>query len=178
MLKMEYEFPEGVSASIEGGKLIVKGKKGQLERPMVFPRINAVMEGSKIVIQSDKDEKRIKAIMGTWQALAGWMSGGVTKGWKCQLRLVYSHFPVKLKMEGNVLVIENFLGERQKRTVVIDKEVKIEINGNDIMLTGIDKEKVGQAGALIEQKVTVKKFDRRIFQDGIYKIGDTELIEE
>lgn len=178
MLKTEYEFPEGVTASLETIDLVVKGPKGELKEKMSFPRVDVKMNGNKIEITSENENKKTKAVMWTWKALANSMAIGVTKGWQCDLKLVYSHFPVKLKQESNKLVIENFLGERQKREVIIPEEVKLEIKGNDLHLTGTDKEKVGQAAALIEQKVTVKKFDRRVFQDGIYKVGSTHTIEE
>ncbi len=175
---MEYEFPEGASASLENDTLVVKGPKGELKEKVSFPKINVKISNGKMELTSETEKKKTRAVMGTWKAIANGMAIGVTKGWQCDLKLVYSHFPVKLKQEGNRLVVENFLGERQKREIAIPEEVKLEIKGNDLILTGPDKEKVGQAAALIEQKVTIKKFDRRIFQDGIYKIGKTHTIEE
>lgn len=172
MLQMEYDFPEGVTAGFDNGNLVVKGPEGEIERRMVYPNIEAKVEGSKLSINSEKDNKKIKAVMGTWKALAGGMTTGVTKAWKVDLKLVYSHFPVKLKQDGRKLVVENFLGEREKREIIMPDGVKLEVKGNDLTVSGVDKEKVGQSAALIEQKVCAKGFDRRVFQDGIYKVGD------
>ncbi|NOX71250.1 MAG: 50S ribosomal protein L6 [Candidatus Micrarchaeota archaeon] len=178
MLESEYKFPEEVNASLDGGRLSVDGPKGKLEREFSHPKVDMSLEGKKILIKSKSENKKTKAIIGTWKAIIDWMSKGVTKGWVCRLKLVYSHFPVKLKHEGDTLVVENFLGERQKRMIKIDSDVSLNIKGNEITISGADKEKVGQTAALIEQKVAVRKFDRRIFQDGIYKIGKTEVSEE
>ncbi len=178
MAETEYSFPEGVSPSLEGNVLTVKGPKGEVNKTLSFPGISMSLDGNKLVITSEGENKKMKAILGTWKAIAAGMATGVTKGWKCTLKLVYSHFPVKLKMEGDTFVVENFLGEKQKRKIKISNDVKVEIKGNEITVTGTDKEKVGQIAALIEQKVSVKGFDRRIFQDGIYKVGRTVPAEE
>ncbi len=178
MLKAEYEFPEGVTAILEDKELVVKGSRGELKEKMSHPKVDLKVDNNVMTITSEDENRKTKAVMWTWKALAKSMTVGVTAGWQCDLKLVYSHFPVKLKQEGNKLIIENFLGERERKEVVIPEEVKLEIKGNELIVTGNDKEKVGQAAALIEQKVTVKKFDRRVFQDGIYKIGSTHVIEK
>ncbi|MBN2101997.1 MAG: 50S ribosomal protein L6 [Candidatus Aenigmarchaeota archaeon] len=177
MLKTGYEFPEGVTATLEDTEIVVKGPRGELKEKMSHPKIDLKVDKNVMIVTSEDENKRTKAVMWTWKALAKSMTIGVTEGWQCDLKLVYSHFPVKLKQEGSKLIIENFLGEREKKEVTIPSEVKLEINGNDLKVTGNDKEKVGQAAALIEQRVTVKKFDRRVFQDGIYKIGKTHTLE-
>jgi large subunit ribosomal protein L6 len=84
------------------------------------------------------------------------------------MKTVFSHFPIKTIVEGNQLVIQNFLGERFPRRADILENVKIEVKGEILILTSIDKEKVGQTAANIERATKVKNRDIRVFQDGIY----------
>lgn len=65
-------------------------------------------------------------------------------------------------------MIQNFLGERYPRKAEILETVKVEVKGEIITVTGIDKEKVGQTAANIERATKVKNRDIRVFQDGIY----------
>jgi large subunit ribosomal protein L6 len=96
------------------------------------------------------------------------MIKGVTQGYECQMKTVFSHFPIKTSVDGNQLVIQNFLGERFARRAEILENIKVEVKGEIIILTGIDKEKVGQTAANIERATKVKNRDIRVFQDGIY----------
>ena len=168
MLKNEIEIPEGIEASLENGLLSVKGKSGDVSKTFKHPRIKIKIENRMIVIVSDLDRKKSKAIMGTWNAHVNNMFMGADRGWKGELKLVYSHFPVKMKTEGNEFVIENFIGERNARKVPIPEDMKVEVKGSEICVTGVDKERVGQLCARIEQITKIRGFDRRVFQDGIY----------
>jgi large subunit ribosomal protein L6 len=96
------------------------------------------------------------------------MIKGVTQGYECKMKTVFSHFPIKTSVEGKQLIIQNFLGERFARRAEILENVKVEINGENIILTATDKEKVGQTAANIERATKVKNRDIRVFQDGIY----------
>ena len=53
-------------------------------------------------------------------------------------------------------------------------DTKVEVKGQDIILTGIEREDVGQTMGNIEQACRITKFDRRIFQDGIYFTGEED----
>ena len=68
------------------------------------------------------------------------------------------------------LIINNFLGERKPRSARILPGAKVEIGKDEVSITGIDKEQVGQTMANIEQATKVRGFDIRIFQDGIYLV--------
>jgi large subunit ribosomal protein L6 len=96
------------------------------------------------------------------------MIHGVSEGIVYKLKMVYSHFPINLKIQGDLIKIENFLGERYPRKAKIPERVEVDIKGQDIEVRGIDKEKVGQTAANIEQATKIKNRDPRVFQDGIY----------
>ena len=168
MLKNEIDIPEGLEVRFENDSLSVKGAKGEIKRVFKHPRITLKIENGKIILTSESERRKIKAVMGTWAAVVRNMFTGVTAGWKGELKLVYSHFPVKLKLEDNKLVIENFLGERNPRAVPVPEDIKVEIDKNTIRVSGVDKERVGQFCGRVEQTTKVRGYDRRIFQDGIY----------
>ena len=77
---------------------------------------------------------------------------------------------MNVTLSGNQFSVKNFLGEKIPRKAVIPAGVKAEVKGDIVELTGVDKEKVGQAAANIEQSTRITNRDRRIFQDGCYII--------
>ena len=91
------------------------------------------------------------------------------------MKMVYSHFPIQLRVDGDRLVIGNFLGEKKDRTAWIQSGVDVSLNGDEVIVTGINKESVGQTAANIEQATRIKARDPRVFQDGIYVVGKDML---
>lgn len=178
MPENEIEIPEGLDVTFGENRLDVKGAKGGISKVLKHPRVKIKVEDRKIVLKSDFENKKVKAVMGTWDAIIKNMFLGVAKGWRGELKLVYSHFPVKLKLEEDKLLIENFMGERSPRSVAIPEDLKVEIDKNVIYVSGADKEVVGQFCGLIEQTTRIKGYDRRIFQDGIYITRKPYLEEE
>ncbi len=81
----------------------------------------------------------------------------------CVLSLPYSG-----KVDGKTFIIGNFLGEKKPRVAKILGDTKVKITGGEVTVSGINKEDVGQTAANIEQKTKIKRFDTRVFQDGIY----------
>ena len=96
------------------------------------------------------------------------MITGVTKGFTYKLKIVFTHFPVQVTVEGDKVVIRNFLGERAPRVAKIMPGVKVEVTKEDVIVKGIDIEAVGQTAANIEQATRIKEKDLRVFLDGIY----------
>jgi large subunit ribosomal protein L6 len=84
------------------------------------------------------------------------------------MKIVYAHFPIKAAVKGDTFVIENFLGEKSPRKTSILGSTKVQVKGDQVVLTGPDVELVGQTAANIERATKIKGFDPRIFQDGIY----------
>ena len=166
------ELPEGVSASLDGITLKVNGPNGNLEREYHSSTLKLIVESDKIIVQVDLPRRKDKALAGTWNAHINNMVKGVTSGFTYNLKALYSHFPMTLKQEGNELVVNNYFGERVPRRAKILPGVKVEIkNKVELVVSGIDKELVGQTAANIERCATVKNRDRRVFQDGIYLLS-------
>ena len=167
-VKEEVEIPEGVEVTVEGNTVKVKGPKGELERELKYPGVQIFTEDGKVVVFKEFPRKRDIAIARTFKAHIANMIKGVTEGFTYKLKVVYSHFPMTVKVQGDEVVIENFLGEKNPRKAKILPGVTVKVMGSDVIVEGIDKEKVGQTAANIEQATRITKWDRRVFQDGIY----------
>ncbi len=174
-MEKKVEIPEGVEVEIEGFKVKVKGEKGELERdfdsPVYRKLIKIEKDGNVVKVSSESDRRKIKAMVGTIAAHIRNMIKGVTKGYKYTLKAVYVHFPMTLELKGDEVHIKNFLGEKTPRIAKIVGNVKVSINGQEIIVEGINKEEVGQTAANLEQATIVRNRDRRIFQDGIFLVS-------
>ncbi|HIC98640.1 MAG TPA: 50S ribosomal protein L6 [Pyrodictiaceae archaeon] len=174
--------PENVEVKIDGMKVTVKGSKGELTKDFshakgIIIRLEEGKEGKEVIVETYFANRRKKALVGTIAAHIENMIIGVTKGYRYRLKVVYSHFPVTVKVEGDKVVIENFLGEKAPRIAKIFGDVKIKVQKDEVIVEGIDIEAVGQTAANIELATKVKGFDRRVFVDGIY-IYKKEFMEE
>ncbi|MBL7160032.1 MAG: 50S ribosomal protein L6 [Candidatus Aenigmarchaeota archaeon] len=166
------KIPEGIKLEQEAFKTSVEGKLGKLERdfysPLFAKKITIEKSGSEVKVKTDVDKRKIKSMVGTIASHINNMIKGVTEGWEYNLKIVYLHFPMTVKVEGNMLTVSNFLGSRSMRKAKILENVKVEIKADEVKVTGIDKEAVGQTALNIERAAKVKTKDRRVFQDGIH----------
>jgi len=162
------KIPEGVSVSLSQDVFTAKGPKGTVERKFWYPGIKIEVREGEVVVDAESSRKEQKAMVGTFTSHITNLITGVTDGFECKMTIVYAHFPMQVKVEGKTLSIGNFLGEKKPRIAKILGETKVKVSGNEVMVSGINKEDVGQTAANIEQKTKIKRFDPRTFQDGIY----------
>lgn len=167
----EVELPEGVKAEVKEGNVIIEGKKGKLERKLYHPKILIEKIDNKIVIKCEFARRKEKALVGTFAAHISNMIRGVTEGFVYKMKIVYSHFPMKVNVKGKEIIIENFLGEKHPRKAKIYGDVKVSVKGDEVTVEGINREEVGQTAANIEFATKVKNRDIRVFQDGIYIVS-------
>jgi large subunit ribosomal protein L6 len=170
-LARQVEVPEGVDVQIRDSLVEVAGPLGNLSRNLRYPGISIKRDDSYIVVYSEIVRKRQKAMIGTIASHIANMVHGVTEGFEYRMKVVYSHFPIQLKATEKELIINNFLGERKPRIAKILGDTKVELQGDEVIITGIDKECVGQTMGNIEQATKVRGFDVRVFQDGIYLVA-------
>jgi large subunit ribosomal protein L6 len=169
-IKKTIEIPEGVTVTMQGKLLSVTGPKAKVEREFWYPGVRIEVEGSEVVVDSTVLKKTQKAMVGTFTSHINNMIKGVTEGFEYRMKVVYSHFPMQLKVEGDKLVINNFLGEKKARSAKILGDTKVKASSDEVIVTGFNKEDVGQTAANIEQITRIKRFDPRVFQDGIYTV--------
>ena len=168
-IKRDISLPEGITATYEKNVITISGEKGELSRVFFHPDFAFSVSGNTITIECLRFRRKQKALLGTYIAHINNMIHGVTKGFEYTMKTVYSHFPIKTNVEGDFFVIQNFLGERSPRKALILDGVTVQAKGDDVTVTGLDKEKVGQTVANIERATAVKRRDIRVFQDGIYR---------
>ncbi len=168
VVRHEIEVPENVEVRLDGFNLHVKGPLGELVREFKHTRVKMSIEDGKVVVYCPLPKKKEYALAGTWKAHVLNMIKGVTEGFEYQLKILYAHFPMKVTVKGNKVVIDNFMGERASRYAEIFGDAKVEIKGDTVIVKSINKEYAGQTAANIERATRVKNRDPRVFQDGIY----------
>ncbi len=166
------EIPEGVTATLDGNMVTISGPNGSISREFVSPRHDIFQEGGALLVRVDMPRSKEKALAGTWNAHLNNMVKGVTEGFTYTLKVLYSHFPMTVEVKGREFVVNNYFGERVPRRADILEGVDVKVqNKTEVVVSGINKESVGQTAANIERSTTVKNRDRRVFQDGIYLIS-------
>ena len=172
------EIPEDVDIKIDRRIVTVKGEKGELTRDFSHTPISIYIEEKRITAKANWPRKREAALVGTVCSHVRNMITGVTKGFTYKLKIVFSHFPISVKVKERTVVIENFTGERSPRIAKIVGDSKVAVKGEDIIVNGINVEAVSQTAANIEQATKIKKKDHRVFLDGIYVYERHEGTEE
>ncbi len=150
-IREEIEIPEGVEVIIDD-EVSVKGD-------------------NTVVLETAFPKKKDKSMIGTTKAHITNMIIGVTEGFTYHMKIVFAHFPMTVKAQGDVVTIENFIGERHPRTSKIVGGAKVSVKGDEVTITGVNKEDVGQTMANLEQATKIRGKDPRVFQDGIYLVS-------
>jgi large subunit ribosomal protein L6 len=168
MPRTELELPSDVSAEVDHLELTVEGPNGAVTRRLWYPDVSVSVADGHVVIESDEDDAQTMSTLGTFQSHVENMFHGVTDGWEYEMEIFYSHFPMQVSVEGEDVVIENFLGEKAPRRTEIRGDTEVAVDEERVTLHGPDIEDVGQTAADIEQLTRVKDKDVRVFQDGVY----------
>jgi large subunit ribosomal protein L6 len=148
--------------------ITVSGPLGRLERNFNHSGAELALEGGEIKIRVYGRDRKALARLGTIKKHIKNMMTGVTQGFTYKMKIVQSHFPMNVKVQGNRLVVENFTGEKNPRIIELPQNVKVEVRGDDVVIKGIDKDLVGLAAGRIEVGTRLKEKDLRKFLDGIY----------
>ncbi|MFA6268667.1 MAG: 50S ribosomal protein L6 [archaeon] len=160
--------------------LVLKGPKGTLERHFKTHRVKITLEGKKVILEGSPKNKQTDKLVETIVSHIKNMAEGLMYGYKYQLKVIYSHFPMSITVDKECVNIKNFLGEKFPRKSKIRGTVKVEVKGQDVTVSGISKDDVGQTASNLELKTVVKGKDIRRYQDGIYIVerGNIDAIKE
>lgn len=176
-LKRSVPFPEQVSVQVDGRTVKVKGPLGSLSEDLSHLPVSLSVGQGQVQLETVWPRKREIGMLGTAAAHVRNMIKGVTTGYRYDLRTVYAHFPVTVKVDekARALKIENFTGEKTPRWAKILEGVKVAVKGEDISVEGIDLKSVSQTAANIQDSTRIKEKDLRVFLDGIYVSGKGPL---
>ena len=147
--KMPIAVPAGVTVDIaENNKVTVKGPKGTLER--VLPaEMDIKMEGNEVIVSRPNDLKKMKSLHGLTRTLIANMIEGVTNGYS--KTLIIEGVGYRAAKKGKDVVMN--LGYSHQVIVTENDDIKLEVpQPNTIVVSGIDKQKVGQFAAEVREK--------------------------
>jgi len=171
------QAPDDVEVTLEGRTVTVKGPRGTLVRDFSFAPVSIELNGKNMRIWAEWPRKKEASLVGTLRSHIENMITGVTKGFTYKLKIVFSHFPISVKLKDKTVLIENFTGERNPRKAKVVGNAQVKIQSEDIFIQGMDLEEVSQTAANIEQATKVKRKDPRIFLDGLYVYERSEGME-
>ena len=113
---------------------------GELSRNFAHPSVNVAIGEGHVVVSCEFPNIREKAMVGTFHAHVRNMIHGVTEGYTYTLKIVFSHFPMKVAVKGDKVEINNYMGGHAPRYANIIGGCKVKIAGADVTVEGNDIE--------------------------------------
>ena len=146
--KRPVELPSGVSASVEGQTLTVKGPKGQLSMPMLDDLIKYELGEGQISVQPVSASQRSRAAWGMQRTNVQNLVTGVTEGFTKVLEITGVGY--RAQAQGKNLKLQ--LGYSHDVNFAVPEGVDVKTpDPNTVEISGIDKQKVGQVAAEIRR---------------------------
>ena len=143
--KLPIDIPSGVEAEIGEGNLVkVKGPLGKMERRM-HKSIILEKEDNKIIVKRPSDNKYHKSLHGLTRSLIANMVEGVTKGYQKTLEI--NGVGYRAQKQGKKLVLN--VGYSHPVEMTDPEGISVEVDGNKVLVKGIDKQQVGNYAAKI-----------------------------
>ncbi len=143
--KKPVSVPTGVTASVEGQTVKVKGPKGALQL-VVHDDVVVAMDKGMVTIDPRNDSKRARSMWGTYRTLVSNLFTGVTKGFEEKLEITGVGY--RAAVQGKNLNLQ--LGFSHDVTFPIPEGIAIATpKPTEINISGIDKQTVGQVAAEI-----------------------------
>ena len=140
--------PDGVTVTIDGNKVTVKGPKGTLERE-ISSKIKVTLDGNIINVTRDNDEPESRSLHGLTRTLINNMIQGTVKEYERKLEV--NGIGYRAQKKGNNLNLT--LGYSHPVEVEAPEGITFEVpSQNEIIVKGIDKELVGQTAAILRTK--------------------------
>lgn len=161
-------IPAGIQAAYEHGDLVLSKGGKKVKKHLSDPAVHVKIDGQEITFTATAEKRLSVAVVRSFAAHVENLVVGLEHGYTYKLAVVHSHFPMNIKVKGDVVEIANYLGEKNPRLSKIVGDSKVEIKGKDITVTGTNVEHVSQTAANMEKATRDTKKDQRVFQDGIY----------
>jgi len=144
--KQPIKIPQGVEVKIDGNKVKVKGPKGELFYE-ICPEVKAELKDEKIFVLPQIEIKKTKALWGTTRAILANLIKGVNDGYEKKLEI--KGLGYKGSVEEKDLTLQ--VGFTHPVKIEAPEGIKFLVEKNVIVVSGIDKELVGQTAARIRK---------------------------
>ena len=138
------EVANDVSVTVNDNLVILEKSGIKQEVPYNPVYIMVDFKDSKLTITPRHKKRKFVSVSNTINKLILNAIAGFEKEYVYTLSVVYSHFPITVKVEGQNIIISNFLGEKKPRKTKIAPGCTVEINGKEITVKGKNKYAVGQ----------------------------------
>lgn len=146
--KQPIVIPAGVDVTVEGNLVTVKGPKGTLSRE-IHPNITVEKDGNEIKVTRPDDKKENRSLHGLSRTLIANMVYGCNETFKKELEVNGIGYRAELK--GKELVLK--VGYSHDVIMAVPEGITVEVPGpNKIIISGADKQKVGQYAANVREK--------------------------
>ena len=146
--KKPIAIPAGVDVKINGSEVTVKGPKGELKNTFNAD-IGIAMENNEVIVTRPSDDKEHRALHGLTRTLIANMVEGVSNGYKKELEV--NGVGYRAQKQGKNLVMN--LGYSHQVIMPEVDGITVEVpNNNSIIISGADKQKVGQFAAEVREK--------------------------
>ncbi len=141
--------PKGVKIAVQGNKVSVEGPKGKLSEELATTLVTVSVEGEEVNVGRADDEIQTKAFHGLYRNLINNMVIGVTEGFKKSL--IINGVGFKAELQGKLLVLS--LGYSSDVYVGVPEGlvVAVEANNQKVVVSGVDKQLVGQFASEIRR---------------------------
>ncbi|MHA1941627.1 MAG: 50S ribosomal protein L6 [Candidatus Hodarchaeales archaeon] len=177
LIEKTVEIPEKTEAKmtpIRGGyTVLIKGPKGEIEKTFARLNVGLSLEKKKFIIQSHFGKKKEASMVGTITGHLKNMIKGVNELYTYKVQVITSHFPATVEVRKNEVLVKNLYGRRDPIRIPYDSSVKIQIKGDMVTLSGINKEIVSQTAARLAESSRLRgrrSKDPTVFQDGLYVV--------
>ena len=171
IFQTSFAVPDKVKVSLNKSMLYVEGPLGKTYKNFKKIPVDLEVKDNKISIKAVNKRKKYFAIANTAFSIIRTLCEGVVVGYTIKMKIVYAHFPITVKTKDNLVLIENFQGERAPRVAKIHGLTKVTSKGDDVIVTGPVLTDVTQTAAEIQAKTHVRGKDHRVFLDGIYQFS-------
>jgi len=172
------EIPTEVDFEVSGKTITLKNSNGVISKKFNNHALNFDKQGNTLIVTAIPSNRKNKALLGTVFAHLKNMVEALEYGFNFKMSIVFSHFPMTVKVNGKVVEINNFTGQKALIRAKILGNTKVEIKGKEVFVSGYNKEDVAQTAANLETATRVRHKDVRIYQDGIYVVSKDNIKEK
>lgn len=145
--KKPVAIPAGVKVAVNGRDVNVESGDKRLAITH-RPEVTVTVDGDQVIVERDNDSRNSRAMHGLTRALIANMVEGVSKGFSRELEI--NGVGWTARVQGMKIALN--IGYADTREVAIPVGVTVEVEGNKVKVSGIDKQKVGQLAAVIRSQ--------------------------